>query len=119
MLDSFASLAASGSSFSSAGRVLAANYDRFSDLMKKQGYDWEQFNVTTDDGYILTTFHLLNKTGETFTKATKGTVLVQHGAGMDGASFFEFDPDNKSWITSLVDEGYDVWLGNNRGTMWS
>jgi len=39
-------------------------YKRFADLMKKYGFDWEPVKVTTDDGYILTTFHVTgNKDG--------------------------------------------------------
>ena len=40
-------------------------YKRFADLMDFYGYDWEAIKVTTDDGYILTTFHVTGnkKTG--------------------------------------------------------
>ena len=39
-------------------------YPRFADVMTKYGYDWEPVNVTTEDNFILTTFHVLGKTGE-------------------------------------------------------
>ena len=37
----------------------ASQYPRFADVMNKFGYDWEPMTVTTDDDYILTTFHIL------------------------------------------------------------
>lgn len=38
-------------------------YPRFAEVMDEWGYDWEAFKVHTDDHYILTTFHILGKTG--------------------------------------------------------
>ena len=38
-------------------------YDRFADVMTFWGYDWEALTVTTEDDYLLTTFHITNKTG--------------------------------------------------------
>jgi hypothetical protein len=55
--------------------------------MDKHGYDWEAFLVTTDDDYILTTFHILGKSGEKKTKKSKATVLMQHGAQIDAAAW--------------------------------
>ena len=59
---------------------------RFADIMTKMNYDWEPVKVTTDDGYILTTFHILGKTGEE-RQATQGSVLIQHGDQQDGSSW--------------------------------
>ena len=33
------------------------------EVMDGFGYSWEPFEVTTDDGYILTTFHITGKVG--------------------------------------------------------
>ena len=38
-------------------------YPRMADVMTKYGYDWEAIKVHTDDHYILSTFHVLGKTG--------------------------------------------------------
>ena len=46
--------------------------------MSKFGYDWEPLEVTTDDGYILTTFHILGKSGED-RDGSAGSVLMMHG----------------------------------------
>ena len=44
--------------------------------MTDVGYDWEAVKVTTDDEYILTTFHILGKTGEARNTTSAGSVLI-------------------------------------------
>ena len=36
----------------------AQDYEYFAENMAAWGYTWEAFEVTTTDGYILTTFHV-------------------------------------------------------------
>ena len=38
-------------------------YARFAEAMTTYGYDWEPMTVTTEDDYLLTTFHITGKTG--------------------------------------------------------
>ena len=40
-----------------------SSYPRMDAAMTKFGYDWEAITVTTEDDYILTTYHITNKTG--------------------------------------------------------
>lgn len=87
--------------------------------MKTWGYDWEAVKVTTEDDYILNTFHILGKTGQPRPESLKASVLVQHGASVDAHSFIEYTGDKKSFVLALADEGYDMWIGNNRGTATS
>ena len=64
---------------------MSIEYARFGDVMRNFGFDWEAHKVKTDDGYILTTFHVLGKTGEPWREADQGSVLVQHGSYFDAA----------------------------------
>ena len=47
--------------------------------MARRGYTWEAVEVTTDDGYILTTFHITGTIASGKFNPDKGSVLVQHG----------------------------------------
>ena len=62
-------------------------YARFAQSMDQWGYEWEAHKVYTEDNYILTTFQILGKSGEERREPNMGSVLVQHGATMDGASW--------------------------------
>ena len=63
----------------SASPSYCADYQRFCDVMSQYGYDWEAHTVEVPASiYIMTTFHILGKTGQR-NGSSKGTVLVQHG----------------------------------------
>ena len=97
--------------------------------------------MTTSDGYILTLFRLINP----HVKNPKGPLLLQHGLNGNALHWMENSPgkvyDNGTYIENngIVTDcsgknvrgvgntiafvlsacGYDVWLGNNRGTKFS
>ena len=47
-------------------------------------------------------------------------MLVQHGLASNGSHWlFGLDEDDMSFPVVMMEEGYDVWLGNNRGSSFS
>ena len=79
------------------GAVLAAfataeeGYHRMDQVMNKWGYTYDPVKVTTDDGFILTTFHITGNSDGKFTP-TLPPVLIQHGDYGDGAGWLRYYP---------------------------
>ena len=78
-------------------------------------YDWEGLKVETEDGYILTLFHVW-KEGEM--DPEKGPILFQHGNGGHAAGMIESQNVPGPQFT-FVDLGHHVYFGNNRGVEYS
>jgi len=82
------------------------------------GYDWEEHTATTEDGYILTAFRITRKTGEAQPEEYKPPILLMHGLFGESETFVQ-NTATTAPAFLMVDEGYDVWLGNNRGNKHS
>ena len=48
----------------------------FYEQMNFYGYDWEAVEVTTDDGYVVTMFHITGKTGFEWYESTRPEIPV-------------------------------------------
>ena len=95
--------------------VAEEEYKRFAESIAYYGYTWEPVKVTTEDGFILTAFHITGN-GQEIYKPTMPPVLIQHGDYSDGTSWFNAYGIDLPMHLKLADAGYDVWIGNNRGT---
>ncbi|CAH0715863.1 unnamed protein product, partial [Brenthis ino] len=81
----------------------------FTQVSAKYGHTPEQYEVITEDGYILTLFRLRGR--------SPSPVFLQHGI-LDSTDTWLLRGPNSLGIT-LANNGYDVWMGNSRGNRYS
>ncbi|XP_063921265.1 lipase member K-like [Zophobas morio] len=82
-------------------------------MVKRNGYNIETYEVPTQDGYILTLFYIFGKN-----KPSKpNPVYMQHGIIVNTGHYV--DLGSRSCAFYFVDKGYQVWLGNVRGSAYS
>lgn len=110
-------------------QILAASIAEasdFSEICALFGYEAEEHIVQTGDGYLLGLQRLAHRKGEEGLHVNQGpeslrkkVVYLHHGLLMCSEVWVALTDEQRCLPFQLVEKGYDVWLGNNRGNKYA
>lgn len=84
-------------------------------MIEARGFVFENHEVQTEDGYILSMHRLFSPTEDK--NETRPVVFMQHGLSESSETFVM--KGDQAIAYRFAGLGYDVWLGNNRGGIYS